>query len=266
MTTAKIGFVGIHLACICAVWTGITWHALTIAFVLYWARMFLITGGYHRYFAHRSYKTSRWFQFVLAFLGTTAMHKGPLWWALRHRNHHKYSDERQDVHSPKQYGFLQAHMTWFLFDKGADTDDTCHVGDLKKFPELVLVEKYHLVAPIMLTVLCYWLAGWSGVIVGLGWSTVVFWHSTFLVNSVAHICGSRRYQTGDESRNNLPIAILTMGEGWHNNHHHCQLSAKQGFKWWEIDTTYYILLLLERFGLIWNLKKPSEEVLTSNLV
>jgi len=266
MKPVKIGFVGIHLACFLAIWTGVTWRALEIAFVLYWARMFLITGGYHRYFAHRAYNTSRWFQFVLAFLGTTAMHKGPLWWASRHTLHHKFSDKWQDVHSPKQYGFFQAHMGWFLLDKGEAVDDTRYVKDWIKCPELVWVEKYHLVAPILLTALCYYLAGWSGVIVGLGWSTVVFWHSTFLVNSVAHIWGSRRYQTGDDSRNNLLLAVLTMGEGWHNNHHHCQLSAKQGFKWWEIDATYYTLRLLALFGLIWNLEKPSKKVLTNKLL
>lgn len=261
-----IGFVGIHVACILAIWTGVTWQAVGIAFVLYWTRMFLITGVYHRYFAHRSYKTSRWFQFVLGFLTTTAVQKGPLWWSARHRLHHRHSDQPEDIHSPKQYGFWRAQVFWFLANPDSGYTDMNQVKDLAKYPELVWLDKYHWIAPTLLTILCYYLAGWSGVIVGIAWSTVIFTHSTFLVNSIAHQWGSKRYQTGDESRNNWWIAILTMGEGWHNNHHHYQSSAKQGFKWWEIDVTYYLLRLLAVFGLIWNLKKPSEKVLTSNLV
>lgn len=255
-----LGFAGIHGMCIFAIWTGITWRALEIALALYWARMFLITGGYHRYFAHRSYKTSRAFQAVLAVLGTTTMQKGPIWWTSRHVIHHKYSDKLSDVHSPRQYGFWHAHVGWLLFNKHSATDMR-YVKDWAAYPELVWLEKYHWMAPITLAILCYCLAGWSGVVVGLGWSTVVFWHSTFLINSAAHRWGNQRYQTGDDSRNNWFLALLTMGEGWHNNHHHCQHSAKQGFRWWEIDATYYILRLLEFFGLIWELKKPSKSEL-----
>ena len=250
----------IHVVCIFAIWTGITWRALGIAFVLYWARMFLITGGYHRYFAHRSYKTSRVFQFVLAFFGTTAMQKGPLWWTSRHRIHHQYSDKPLDVHSPKIYGWWQAHIGW-LFLNNHSSADPHYVKDLAKFPELVWLEKYHWVAPIILTALCWYLAGWSGVVVGMGWSTVVFWHAVFSINSLAHLWGSRRYQTGDDSRNNFLLAMIVMGEGWHNNHHHCPHSVNQGFKWWEIDATYYILRLLALVGLIWELKKPSQSEL-----
>ncbi len=261
-----IGFVGIHVGCIFAIWTGVTWRALEIAFILYWTRMFLITGVYHRYFSHKAYKTSRWFQFVLGFLTTTAVQKGPLWWSSKHRIHHKYSDQPLDVHSPKQYGFWQAHMFWFLLEKNSGITEMRYIPDLEKYPELVWLDKYHWVAPTLLTLLCYYLAGWSGVVVGMAWSTVVFTHSTFLINSVAHVWGSQRYHTGDDSRNNPLLAILTMGEGWHNNHHHCQLSARQGFKWWEIDATYYILRLLALTGLIWDLKKPSAEALTNKLI
>ncbi len=261
-----VGFVGIHVGCIFAIWTGVSWRALEIAFALYWTRMFLITGGYHRYFSHRAYKTSRWFQFVLAFLTTTAVQKGPLWWVSKHRNHHKYSDQPPDVHSPRQYGFWQAHLFWFLLKKDSGATEMHYVKDWAKYPELRWLEKYHWVAPTLLTALCYYLAGWSGVVVGMGWSTVIFAHSTFLVNSVAHVWGSQRYQTGDDSRNNWLIAILTMGEGGHNNHHHCQLSARQGVKWWEIDATYYILRVLEFCGFIWDLEEPSEKALISKLV
>ncbi len=262
-----IGFAAIHVACILAIWTGVTWRAVAIAYVLYWTRMFLITGGYHRYFAHRSYKTSRWFQFVLAFLGTTAIQKGPIYWSSLHVVHHRYSDwSPKDVHSPRQHGLWYAHIGWLLFNNKHNTTDMRHVKDWAKYPELMWLEKYHWVAPVLLTFLCYWLGGWSGMIVGMGWSTVILWHVVFSINSLAHVWGSKRYETGDDSRNNPILAVATMGEGWHNNHHHCQLSAKQGFKWWEIDTTYYTLQLLAKFGIIWDLKKPSEKVLTSKLV
>ena len=261
------GFMGIHLACFFAIWTGVTWRALGIAFALYWTRMFLITGGYHRYVSHRAYKTSRAFQFVLAFLTTTAVQKGPLWWASRHRIHHKFSDKSaEDVHSPKIYGFWQAHIGWLVFNNKHTSTDLSRVKDLAKYPELHWVDKYHWIAPVMLTGLCYWLDGWSGVVVGMGWSTIAFWHVTFSVNSLAHIWGSRRYHTGDDSRNNWFLALLTMGEGWHNNHHHYQLSAKQGFsKWWEIDVTYYTLRLLALFHVIWDLEKTPKTKLESNL-
>ncbi len=260
-----IGLLVIHVACTFAIWTGITWHALVIAFALYWTRMFLITAGYHRYFAHRSYKTSRWFQFMLAFLGTTALQKGPLRWPARHRIHHKYSDEPEDIHSPKMYSFWQAHISWIWGAEGSGATDLSQVKDLVKYPELRWIDKYHWVAPTMLTGLCYYLAGWSGVIVSMGWSTVALWHSTFSINSIAHLWGSRRYQTDDDSRNNGLLAVVTMGEGWHNNHHHYRYSVKLGFKWWEIDIAYYILRLLALFGLVWKLKKPTKEQLEDTI-
>ncbi len=262
-----IGFFGIHAACIFAIWTGVTLRAVGIAFALYWIRMFLITGVYHRYFSHKAYKTSRWFQFVLGFLTTTAVQKGPIWWTSKHIIHHKYSDkDERDVHSPKLHGFWQSHMFWFLLKKNSGATEMRYVKDLAKFPELFWLDRNHWVAPTLLTILCYYLAGWSGVVVGMAWSTVIFTHSTFSVNSLAHVWGSRRYQTTDDSRNNWFIAIFTMGEGWHNNHHHFQKSARQGFKWWEIDCTYYLLRLLALTRLIWDLEKPPKEKLTSKLV
>ncbi len=260
------GFAAIHLVCFLAIWTGVTWRAIVIALVLYWVRMFLITAGYHRYFAHHSYQTSRVFQTILAVLGTTAVQKGPIWWSSRHRIHHIYSDQPPDVHSPIQYGFWYAHVGWLLFHNRHSGTDLNYVRDWLKYPELVWLEKYHWVMPVLLTVACYFLDGWSGVVIGMGWSTAIFWHSTFLINSAAHLWGSQRYRTGDGSRNNALLAFLTMGEGWHNNHHHCRRSARQGFKWWEIDASYYILRLLALFGLVWGLKKPSPNQLVSKLI
>jgi stearoyl-CoA desaturase (delta-9 desaturase) len=261
------GFTAIHLAWIGALWTGVTWRALWIAFALYWIRMFLITGVYHRYFSHRAYKMSRPLQFILAFLTTTSVQKGPLWWASRHVIHHKYSDiDAKDVHSPRQHGLLQAHIGWIWWNNKNIGTDMRYVKDWAKFPELHWLEKYHYIAPLLLTALCYYLDGWSGVVVGMGWSTIVFWHATFSVNSLAHVWGSQRYKTGDDSRNNWFLAIITLGEGWHNNHHHYDHSARQGFKWWEIDVTYYTLWLLARFRLIWNLEQVPESKIESDLV
>jgi stearoyl-CoA desaturase (delta-9 desaturase) len=268
----SVGFAAIHLTWIGTFWTGVSSRALWITFVLYWGRMFLITGVYHRYFSHRAYKMWRPFQFILAFLTTTSVQKGPLWWASRHVIHHRYSDKDPlDVHSPRQHGFWQAHVGWLWWNKKHVGTDMNHVKDWAKFPELHWLDKYHYIAPLLLTGLCYYLDGWSGVVVGMGWSTIAFWHATFSINSLSHVWGSQRYKTGDDSRNNWLLALLTLGEGWHNNHHHYQKSARQGFKWWEIDVTYYILWLLskirlKKFRLIWNLKPVPESKLESDLV
>ncbi len=255
-----IAFIGIHLACFAAIATGVTATAVWIGLALFWLRMFVITAGYHRYFSHRTYRTSRWFQFVLAVLGTTCVQKGPLWWASVHRRHHKFSDMPEDAHSPVQRGFWYSHVGWILSTKEVDTD-VKSVRDLSRYPELVWLGKYHMVAPILLAVGCFLAAGWSGLVVGFGWSTVLLWHTTFTINSLAHVFGSRRYATTDQSRNNWLLALLTMGEGWHNNHHHYMGSANQGFFWWEIDLSYYLLRGLAALGLVWDLKKPPRHIL-----
>lgn len=246
-------FVALHLAVFGALWTGATWVDWTVCFTLYFVRMFAVTGAYHRYFSHRTYKTSRWFQFVLAFLAQTSSQKGALWWAAHHRNHHKYSDLPWDVHSPIQRGFWYSHVLW-LVDRGTEVTDYGRIKDLAKYPELVWLNKYWLVPPISLGVLTWWLFGWSGLFIGFCLSTSLLWHGTFLVNSLAHVFGKRRFPTEDTSRNNWWIALLTLGEGWHNNHHQYMGSARQGFYWWEIDITYYILRALAACGLIWDLR------------
>lgn len=258
----NIAFWGIHLVPFGIFWTGFTLRSVVLCFALYWIRMFLITGGYHRYFSHRSFKTSRWFQFVLAFLGTTCVQKGVLWWASGHRRHHKYSDTLKDVHSPRMYGAYEAHFGWVASGQNSGTDLST-VRDLSSYPELRWLERYHFVAPILLTFLCYYSAGWSGVVVGMGWSTVLFWHATFSINSLAHLWGKQRFMTGDDSRNNLLLALLTMGDGWHNNHHHYQSSVRQGFYWWEVDATYYILVIFQKLGLIWDLRLPTKKSLVT---
>ena len=255
-----IPFALVHVSCLAAFWTGVTWQALALCVGLYWLRIFAIGAGYHRYFSHRSFSTSRVFQFVLAFLAQTTAQNSVLWWAALHRRHHLYSDTAQDTHSPRRRGFFYAHVGW-IFDAKHERTDMVRVADLAKFPELVWLDKFELVPAFLLAGLCFLIAGWSGLVVGFLCSTVLVYHGTFCINSLAHVHGKKRYVTGDDSRNNWLLALFTMGEGWHNNHHACQSSVRQGHRWWEVDATYYILRALSWVGLVWDLKAPPEAVL-----
>jgi stearoyl-CoA desaturase (delta-9 desaturase) len=257
---STIPFILVHLGCFAAIWTGVTWQALAICVTLYWLRIFAIGAGYHRYFSHRSYSTSRAFQFVLAFMSQTTTQKSVIWWASKHRHHHLYSDTGHDVHSPRHHGFVYSHLGW-IFSRKHDEPDFAKVSDLTRYPELMWLHKFEVLPAILLAGLCFLLAGWSGLVVGFLWSTVLVYHATFCINSLAHVSGRKRYVTGDDSRNNWLLAIFTMGEGWHNNHHAYQSSVRQGFKWWEFDPTYYLLRALSWTGLVWDLKTPPEPVL-----
>jgi stearoyl-CoA desaturase (Delta-9 desaturase) len=250
---------GIHAACLLVFVTGAPLEALLLCTATYAVRLFAITGVYHRYFSHKSYKTSRAFQFVLAFLGATATQKGPLWWSATHRRHHRYSDGPGDPHSPRQ-GFWYAHQGWIFDDRWGGTP-TEAIRDFAKYPELLWLNRYHFVAPLSLALLCWAIGGLAGLVWGFAVSTTLLWHATYSINSLAHLWGRRRYATGDDSRNNLLLALLTFGEGWHNNHHHYMASARQGFRWWEIDVTYYVLRVLAAVGLIWDLREPPASVL-----
>jgi stearoyl-CoA desaturase (delta-9 desaturase) len=257
---SAIPFILVHLGCFAALWTGVTWQALAICVTLYWLRIFVIGAGYHRYFSHRSYTTSRAFQFVLALMCQTTAQKSVIWWASKHRHHHLHSDTEHDVHSPRHHGFIYSHLGWIFARKHTDPD-FAKVADLTRYPELMWLHKVEVLPAVVLAGLCYLAAGWSGLVVGFLWSTVLVYHGTFCINSLAHVSGSKRYVTGDDSRNNFLLAIVTMGEGWHNNHHAYQSSVRQGFKWWEIDPTYYLLCALSWIGLVWDLKTPPEQVL-----
>jgi stearoyl-CoA desaturase (delta-9 desaturase) len=257
---SALPFVLVHLACFAAIWTGITWQAVILCVVLYWLRIFAIGAGYHRYFSHRAYSTGRAFQFALALLSQSTAQKSVLWWAAKHRHHHLHSDTEQDVHSPRHKGFLYSHVGW-IFARQHDKVDLVKIADFARYPELMWLHKYEIVPALALAALCFLLAGWPGLIVGFFWSTVLVYHATFCINSLAHVRGRRRYVTGDDSRNNWLLAIFTMGEGWHNNHHAYQSSVRQGFRRWEIDPTYYILKGLGKLGLVWDLKMPPEQVL-----
>jgi stearoyl-CoA desaturase (Delta-9 desaturase) len=257
---STIAFVLVHLACLAAFWTGVTWPAIALCITLYWLRIFAIGAGYHRYFSHRAYSTSRAFQLVLAVMAQSTTQKSVLWWAIQHRHHHLHSDTPRDLHSPRQKGFLYSHVGW-IFARRQDTVDLTKIEDFAKYPELMWLHRFEQAPAVVLAVACYLIAGWSGLVVGFFWSTVLVYHATFCINSLAHVHGRKRYLTGDDSRNNWFLALFTMGEGWHNNHHACQSSVRQGFRWWEYDLTYYLLKLFSALRLVWDLKTPPLAVL-----
>jgi len=255
-----------HLACLAVFWVGVSPTALAVAGMLYLLRMFAITAFYHRYFSHRSFRTSRALQFLFALVGASAVQRGPLWWAAHHRHHHAFSDRAGDPHSPRHRGFLVSHMGWFL-TQGGFRPDLRRVRDLERFPELRWLDRFDVAVPAALAAGLLaagnWLAanrpdlGTSGgqlLVWGFFVSTVVLYHATYTINSLCHVFGRQRYVTGDDSRNNFWLALITLGEGWHNNHHHYPTSVRQGFYWWEVDLTWYGLKLLSWLGLVWDLK------------
>lgn len=251
---SSIPFFAFHLVPLLAIFTGVTWRSVILLLVTYWVRMFFITAGYHRYFSHRSFKTSRVFQFVLAFGGGTSVQKGALWWAGNHRLHHRFSDQPGDPHTPRK-GFWWSHAGWILCDDSSATPDHA-IRDFSAYPELRFLNRRDWLPPLVLAMACLVIGGWSGLVIGFGLSTVLLWHSTFLINSLAHVFGTRRFETTDTSRNSLFLGLLTMGEGWHNNHHHAPYVARQGLTPGEIDMTWYVLLALEKVGIIWSVKRP----------
>ncbi len=256
---SAIPFVLAHLACFGAIWSGVTATSLWLAFGLYWLRMFAVTGGYHRYFSHRTYRTSRLFQFLLALLAQSTAQKSVIWWASKHRHHHRHADTEEDVHSPVLTSFAYSHVGW-IFARAHDRFDASTVQDLTKFPELRLLHRFEIMPAVVLALLCFAIDGWPGLVVGFFWSTVAVYHGTFCINSLAHVHGERHYVTGDESRNNWWLAVITMGEGWHNNHHAYQYSVRQGFRWWQWDPTFYIISGLSKLGLVWDLKQPPQAI------
>ena len=257
----NVPFWGVHVAALIgAIWVGWSWAAFWWLVGGYAIRMFAITAGYHRYFSHRTFKTSRVFQFILAFLGMTAAQQGPLWWAAHHRRHHKYSDMPEDIHSPRQRGFIWSHMQWILAKRHKATDYE-RIKDFAKYPELRWLNNHDLFFVVALGFVMYFLLGGSTALIwGMFVPTVLCWHITFCINSVAHVLGRRRYETGDDSRNNATLALLTFGEGWHNNHHHYQRSARQGFFWWEIDVSWYALKVLEALRIVWDVEGVPKHV------
>jgi stearoyl-CoA desaturase (Delta-9 desaturase) len=252
-------FVLVHLVPLAAIWTGVTMTSVVLAFVLYVVRMFGITAGFHRLFSHRSFKTSRAGQLMFALLAMSSTQKSVLWWAALHRHHHRHSDQEDDVHSPLHRGFFYSHVGW-IFDPKHSATRVEEVPDLARFPELRFLDRHQLLPAILLGVLCFAIDGWSGLVIGFFASTAVLYHGTFFINSLAHVHGKQRYVTGDTSRNNWWLAVITLGEGWHNNHHAYQRSTRQGFRWYEFDPTYYVLKAMSWVGLVWDLGEPPREV------
>ena len=259
-------FVAMHLACLGVLWVGASPVALAVAAALYALRMFALTGFYHRYFSHRTFQTSRAVQFVFATIGASCVQRGPLWWAAHHRHHHRVTDTPADPHSPGMHGFLWSHVGWFLTPRNFRTD-LARVPDLAKYPELRWLDRFDIAIPLLLAIGMYALGallqhvapqlGTSGgqmLVWGFFISTIVLFHATVTINSLAHRFGRRRFETKDDSRNNVWLALLTFGEGWHNNHHFFPGSSRQGFRWWEVDLTWYGLKLMSMLGLVRGLK------------
>jgi stearoyl-CoA desaturase (delta-9 desaturase) len=276
----EIGFLLIHLTPLLIFWTGATWFDWVLCISLYFIRMFFVTGIYHRYFSHSTFKTNRFFQAIFAFMAETSLQKGVLHWAANHRVHHKYSDTPKDPHSKKIYGFWYSHVGWII---GPDFKETKYnlIKDFAKYPELIWLNKHHLVPPATLMIFVFFFGGymnakiagvdeitfmeiinhgWSSLIVGFFLSTILLFHGTFSINSLMHMFGKKRYESNDESKNNLILALITLGEGWHNNHHYYQSTARQGFYWWEIDITYYILKVMSWFGIVRDLKPVPKHI------
>lgn len=270
-----VPFIGLHLACLAVLAVGVSTAAIVVAVALYVLRMFAITAFYHRYFAHRAFKASRSAQFVFALLGATAVQRGPLWWAAHHRHHHAHADRPGDAHSPRQHGFLWSHMGWFLARANFPTKRHL-VPDLLRYPELEVLDRFDAAVPVALAAALYasgealeryapWL-GTTGpqlIVWGFAISTIAVLHATFAINSLAHSIGTRRFATRDSSGNHWLLALLTLGEGWHNNHHRYPSAARQGFYWWEIDLTYYGLRALAAVGLVRDLRAVPAEVLAT---
>ena len=260
LRTTTILFLLVHVAAVVGAVVCWSWRGVALALAAYFVRMFVVTAAYHRYFSHRAFKTSRLFQFVLALAAQSAAQKGVIWWASHHRWHHKHSDTPKDVHSAKLRGFFYSHVGWVLSSSWNRTD-LAMVADLARYPELRFLNRtaMEVVPTVGLALAFLLLGGVHGLIWGYMVSTVLLWHGSFSINSLSHLFGRRRYATSDDSRNNWLLALITTGEGWHNNHHHYQSSARQGFRWWEIDVTYYLLLIMELCGLVWDLRRPPPE-------
>jgi stearoyl-CoA desaturase (delta-9 desaturase) len=267
-------FLFLHVGCIGLIWVGWSWSAVGVAAALYFVRMFAITGFYHRYFSHRTFRTSRFMQFILAVWGNAAVQRGALWWAAVHRHHHRHSDTMEDVHSARMKGFLWSHIGWMTSSRNFPTDYKS-VRDLAQFPELVFLNRFDLIVPAIFglclfgfgALLAYCFPGLhtsGGQIFVWGFfvSTCFLLHGTLFINSLAHVWGNQRFPTEDDSRNNFWLALITLGEGWHNNHHRFMGSARQGFYWWEIDITYYLLKIFSWTGLIWDVKPVPRSVYT----
>lgn len=267
-----VQFLFMHAACLLVFWTGVSAVAVGVCLALYVVRMFAITAGFHRLFAHRTYRTGRIFQFLIAFTGTASYQKGPLWWSAHHRRHHLHADTENDLHSPLTHTLWRSHVGWFL-SRGSQVTEWKLIPNLMKYRDLRFLDRYYSLPPILLAISVFLLgaalqryapglgtSAWQMLVWGFFVSTVLLYHGTFTVNSLAHIFGARRFDTPDNSRNNFFVALITLGEGWHNNHHYYPSSERQGFYWWELDVSHYTLRVLSWLGIVWDLRTPPANV------
>ena len=280
---SSIQFGFFHLIPLLAIYTGATAFDWWLCLGLYYFRMFWITGGYHRYFSHKTYKTSRVFQFIIAFFAETSVQKGVLWWGAHHRHHHRTSDTPSDPHLMKIYGFWYSHIGWIAGPEYKTTNFNS-IQDYGKFPEIRWIDKHYIYPVIAMALAVFTVGGFansesvsqgmtvlgggawslqgglSALLIGFILSTAILFHGTFSINSIMHKIGNKRYKSGDESRNSLILALVTLGEGWHNNHHYYMSSTRQGFYWWEIDITYYIIKLFSFVGLVWDIQEVPKHI------
>ena len=232
------------------------WSLAALGVASHFIRMLGITLGFHRQLAHRSFRTARPTRFFWARLGTSAMQKGPLWWAGNHVYHHRFADRAGDPHSPQLAGFYRAHIGWFLDDMTHDRSDPQNpvCQEFSAYPEMRFLDRFYALPPLALAAGLFLAGGWPWLVWGFCVPTVTLAHATFAINTVNHLWGSRRFATPDDSRNNLWTALLTLGEGWHNNHHRFPRAARNGLYWWEIDPTWWTIRALAALGLAWDVQ------------
>lgn len=265
ITLSAIPFLLLQASVLLVLTTHFSWAGLGLCLVSWVVRQWGITGGYHRYFSHKTYKMGRVMQFIVGFIGAASAQKGPLWWAAHHRQHHAHSDTERDWHTPKK-GWWHSHWNWFLYEETRDCDYN-KIVDFSKYPELRFLDNWWIIPVVSWAVACFAIGHFTGtgayhmLVWGFFVSTFILQNATYTINSLAHIWGKRRYHTGDTSRNNWVLAFFLLGEGWHNNHHKYQQAARNGFYWYEYDFTFYGIKLLSWLGLAWDLKPVPEKIL-----
>jgi stearoyl-CoA desaturase (delta-9 desaturase) len=238
------------------------WPLVALWAVSHFLRAIGLTLSFHRYFAHRAFKMNRAARFLWTLVGTAAMQKGPLWWAGHHVNHHRFADRDGDPHSPMVSGFYYAHIGWFLNDAKHDRLEASNpvIRDFSKAREIAWLDTYYAVPPLLLAIAMYLIGGMPWLLWGFCLPTVTLSHSTFAINTINHMFGSRRFETIDDSRNNPLTALFAVGEGWHNNHHRYQRAARNGFYWWEFDPTWYVIRLMAAVGLVWDIQTVPQRI------
>jgi sn-1 stearoyl-lipid 9-desaturase len=235
------------------------WTAVGIAVFLHWLTEGLGIGlGFHRLVSHRSYQTPKWLEYFLVFCGTLSCQGGPIDWVGLHRQHHLHSDNPQDPHDSHK-GFWWSHMEWMLRDCEGNKEIARFAKDIVNDPFYQFCQKYFIPIQVALGLLLFAFGGWSFVIWGIFVRLVVVFHCTWLVNSACHMFGYQSHDSGDKSTNCWWVALLTYGEGWHNNHHAYQYSARHGLRWWEVDMTWMTIYLLQTLGLATNVKLATNE-------